>query len=103
MGDIVGDNVGDGKARGLPDGLTPRQIIALSYYYYDSLSVADISERLGISRQCCYRLINRGKKHIEQSGVQLHRLKPTRPKIIYIDPNDLDKIDNGTNAPNNSL
>jgi DNA-binding CsgD family transcriptional regulator len=72
-------------------GLTDRQIQAVSLYYYDCLTLRQIGDIMGISRQAAHGLIQRGRKHVEAAGHRLSRYIPPTPKVYYCDPCELDR------------
>ena len=46
--------------------LTPKQLEALEFYYNDDLSLAEIADEMGISRQGVRDFIKRGEKQLEE-------------------------------------
>jgi len=72
--------------------ISKRQVQALSLYYYDNVCVTEIAEIMGISRNSVYKLIRRGTRHLQEAGIELTKAKVHRPKLIYLDPTDMDKF-----------
>ena len=45
--------------------LTPKQLEALEFYYNDDLSLAEIADEMGISRQGVMAFLKQGEKHLK--------------------------------------
>lgn len=51
--------------------LTPRQRKLILYYYFDDLSLAEIAEELGVSRQAVFFGLKRGEEALEEYEAKL--------------------------------
>lgn len=68
--------------------LTPKQIEALEYYYNDDLSLGEIADEMGISRQGSRDFIKRGEKQLvefEQKLGLASRFESIKNKVEQID------------------
>ena len=77
--------------------LTDKQRMALDYYYNDDLSLGEIADQLGISRQGVRDFIKRGEKQLEELESKLSlagRFISVKEKMSEIEnlADDIEKI-----------
>lgn len=58
--------------------LPPKQREVLRYYYSDDLSLQEIAEMFGMSRQAVYDLIRRGEKSLQETETALGLIRKER-------------------------
>ena len=67
------------------DLLTAKQQDYLNFYYQDDLSLSEIAEELGVSRNAVFDQIRRATRILEDYEEKLHLLKKHQERLALID------------------
>lgn len=65
--------------------LTERQQMILEAYHFEDLSLSEIGENLGITRQAVSDQLNRGQEKLQSCEDALHIYEKSRKAVTYID------------------
>lgn len=73
------------------DLLTKKQQDYLNFYYEEDLSLSEIAEELGVSRNAVYDQIRRATKILEDYEAKLHLLEKHQERLALIDKIETEK------------
>ena len=74
--------------------LTKKQYEYMNYYYNEDLSLSEIAENEGITRQAVMRILQKSSKKLEEYEQKLQIMEKQKQIKKYIESNELDKIEN---------
>lgn len=74
--------------------LTEKQYEYMNYYYNEDLSLSEIAENEGITRQAVMRILQKSSKKLEEYEQKLQIMEKQKQIKKYIESNELDKIEN---------
>jgi len=69
-------------------GLTPRETVCLSLYYFDGLTQEAIGEQLGMTKPGACQHIQNGLRKLAAAGLEMRSLTTEQPKFVRL-PDDL--------------
>ena len=74
--------------------LTEKQNEYMNYYYNEDLSLSEIAENEGITRQAVMRILQKSSKKLEEYEQKLQIMEKQKQIKKFIESNELDKIEN---------
>lgn len=74
--------------------LTEKQKEYMNYYYNEDLSLSEIAENDGITRQAVMRILQKSSKKLEEYEQKLQIMEKQKQIKKYIENKDIEKIEN---------
>lgn len=74
--------------------LTEKQNEYMNYYYNEDLSLSEIAENNGITRQAVMRILQKSSKKLEEYEQKLQIMEKQKQIKKYIENKEIEKIEN---------